>query len=172
MFRSSLFTLQSDDSIFRFCPFQRDKWAFQSMESHESFIQIFAFFLQHSHRHFYARISQFLDAATLHFCKRVHASHHASFQSFADNQIGARWSLSIMGTRFQTHINRSIFQQMLIFFLHRSQSIHLRMSFSASHVIPFSNDSPLTNNNSPHHRVGLCILLSVASQLNATVHIC
>ena len=76
-----------------------------------------------------------------------------------------------MGTRLQTYINSGFVKQGFVGGLHGSESIDFGMALTAAHVVALANDAALCHDNGAHHGVGLGVLASATSQLQATAHV-
>lgn len=74
-----------------------------------------------------------------------------------------------MRTWFQADIDRTSLEQFLVF--DRSDCMNLCVRFSASDMVTFSDDFPVTHDDRSDHRVGTGCILSVACQLYATFHV-
>ena len=74
-----------------------------------------------------------------------------------------------MRARLQTHINRTVFQQRLVF--HGSDSIHLGMRLPTFPVKSLTDNTALMHNHRTNHRIRTDISPPSFGQLDATSHV-
>ena len=74
-----------------------------------------------------------------------------------------------MGARLQADIQCGRCQQRRVF--HGSNRMDFCMAFSATHMVTFPDDFPVTHNHSTDHRIGGNMADAILCQLNATRNI-
>ena len=139
------------------------------MKSNETLVQTQTFLFQNAHFHMNPGITHLLHTQTVHFRKRIHTAHHNLGNTARDYQIGARRCLSIVGTRFQTHIKSAFLQKSWL--AHTTDCIHLGMRASTLAVIPLTNDLPLPHHHGSHHGIWCRPSLATPGKLDAASHV-
>ena len=141
------------------------------IESDETLVEFEAFRLQNAYCYLDSCLANLLDSTPLNLGKRIYAATDTPLHAFPDDQVGTRRRLAIMRTRFETHVDGGILQQMLIFGLHRSKGIDLCMPLATSYMIALADDSSFcAHDDGAHHRIRLRILPTILSQLQAAAH--
>ena len=154
------------------CPLQYDVRASLLVERDEAAVQLATLLFEHTHRHLYAGVAQLLYATTLHGSERVDAAHDAAAHTFLYNKVGAGRRLAIVGAWLQADVYRGAGEQRFVLGSHRSEGVHLSVSFAAAYMVSLADDASVgCNNHGAHHRVGLGVLASVGSELEAAAHI-
>ena len=141
------------------------------MKRDKLLIECPAFFFQHAHSDLHACIAQHLYAAAMYLGEGIFAAHNNARYVAVNNQFGTWRGPAVMRTRFKTHVDRGFLQERAVFGPHAVDSIHLSMCLPAMDMIALTDDSPLTNDDSSHHRVGSSSVLTLAGQLETAAHI-
>ena len=135
-------------------------------------VQFSALLFQYPHRNFYTSLAQYLNALATHLGKGVYAAHHTAAHPLGHYQVGTGRCFAVVGTRLQTYVDGGLRQQCLVGSTDRGKGIHLSMSLSAAHMIALADDAPVGGHyHGTHHGIGLCLLCSVACQLQAPCHV-
>ena len=128
-----------------------------------------ALLLEHTFGYLNSGIAEHGNATAAHQRKRVaHAYYHSS-KSTLNEQFGARWSLAIVRTRFECHIDCSTAQQRAVG--HRSHCVYLGMSLAIAAVKALADNLAISHNHRPHHRVGRHIAGTERRELQRAPHI-
>ena len=165
------FEVLVDKPVERLCPFQDDIRAMLLIECHKAAIQFSTFILKYTHSNLNTRIAQFPYSTSRYLGKGVNTSHDNPLHTLAHYKVGTRRCLAIVRTRFKTHVNGALRQQMFVRLPNRGKGVHLRMTFAASHVISLTDDTSVAHNHCAHHRIRSGVLPTVGCYLQTTAHI-
>ena len=75
-----------------------------------------------------------------------------------------------MGTRFETDIERALFQSFPVGTSDGADGVHFGVRFPAAGVEAFADDPAAAHDATTHHRVWRGVIASVLSQRNAAPH--
>lgn len=138
------------------------------MERKETSVQRAALGLAHARHDLDTRLAQHFDATSLHFGKGVDTPDDHPGNPLADNQFRTRRCLAIMGTGFQTDIQRTAPQQRAV--AHGGHGIHFGMRPAATYVIPLAHNVPVAHQDRPHHGIGRGTGRAVPGYPDAALH--
>ena len=142
------------------------------MVGEETAVEGLTFGLEHAHRDVDARLLEFADAAALHLGEGIDAAHHDAPDALFDDQVGTGGCLAVVRAGLERYVEGGLAQQRLIFRTHGGESVDLGMGLATAHMVALADDPPVAAHDyCAHHGVGLRVLLSVAGQLKASVHI-
>ncbi len=100
-----------------------------------------------------AGLAEFVYAVSLDFVEGVDASDDDAFNAFSDDEVGAGWCLAVMRTGFKADVEGGLFQERLVLGLYGGKCVHFGVALSALHVIAFSDNSSVCDDDGPDHGI-------------------
>ncbi len=152
-------------------PLQYHVWSVHGIECEEAAVEFATLVFEHPHRYLYACPAYLLDTPSLHFCKRIHASHDNAAHPLAHYQVCTWRRFAMVCTRLKADVYGGRRYQVAVFLPYRGKGVHFRMPLAAPYVVALAYNSVFTHNHCPHHRIGTGAQKSVLSQLYTPAHI-
>jgi len=123
--------------------------------------------LQHSLGHLDSSGSELLDPPAAHERVRIAAGDDDTGDPGSNDPIGARWGLSVVGARFERHVDRRSAPSLPSFF----QREHLGVRTAEPLVPPLADDLSGPDYDRTDDRIRVGVALAAMSELEGEAHV-